>query len=213
MWDYLPYGEVIYDNSSHSHFLHMYITAEKGYAFPRDTDSIRIMVNGNEIGLYSYTVATPAANKLELWITFDSNLRRKVSFADDVFGAAPPAQYVANGDCAVRPEDPIAYGHTFCGWYTDPACTISYDFSKPVTADIILYAKWTEGGFMKGDFNGNGKIEVDDALAALRIAAKLAEATGDDLVIGDIDGNGKIEVDDALAILRVAAKLAPPESL
>ena len=68
-------------------------------------------------------------------------------------------------------------------------------------------------GALKGDFNRNGKIEVDDALAALRIAAKLAEASGDDLLIGDIDGNGKIEVDDALAILRVAARLADPSSL
>ena len=59
----------------------------------------------------------------------------------------------------------------------------------------------------------DGEITVADALAALRIAAKLAEASGDDLLIGDIDGNGKIEVDDALAILRVAAKLAGPSSL
>ena len=66
---------------------------------------------------------------------------------------------------------------------------------------------------LKGDFNGNGKIEVDDALAALRIAAKLAESTPEAIAIGDIDGNGAIEVNDALSILRVAAKLASPSSL
>ena len=65
----------------------------------------------------------------------------------------------------------------------------------------------------KGDPTGNGKIEVDDALAALRVAAKLAEPTDELLAACDIDGNGKIEVDDALAILRVAAKLADESSL
>ena len=65
----------------------------------------------------------------------------------------------------------------------------------------------------KGDPTGNGKIEVDDALAALRVAAKLAEPTEELLAACDIDGNGRIEVDDALAILRGAAKLADESSL
>ena len=65
----------------------------------------------------------------------------------------------------------------------------------------------------KGDPTGNGKIEVDDALAALRVAAKLAEPTEELLAACDIDGNGKVEVNDALAILRVAAKLADESSL
>ena len=61
---------------------------------------------------------------------------------------------------------------------------------------------------MKGDFDFDGKITVSDALAALRIAAKLAEETPEALLIGDTDGDGEITVADALAILRVAAKLA-----
>ena len=65
----------------------------------------------------------------------------------------------------------------------------------------------------KGDANGDGNISVDDALAALRVAARLAEPTEELLAACDIDGNGSIDVSDALAILRVAARLAPPESL
>ena len=67
--------------------------------------------------------------------------------------------------------------------------------------------------YKKGDMVEDGKIEVNDALAALRIAAKLAVTSERDLLIGDIDGNGKIEVNDALSILRVAAKLADESSL
>ena len=59
----------------------------------------------------------------------------------------------------------------------------------------------------KGDSDGDGRITVSDALAALRIAAKLVEPTADDFAVLDIDGDGKIAVNDALAVLRVAAKL------
>ena len=67
-----------------------------------------------------------------------------------------------------------------------------------------------EGGeqeYTKGDLDGDGEITVSDALRALRIAARLAEATPELLAIGDADGDGVITVADALAILRVAAKL------
>ena len=84
---------------------------------------------------------------------------------------------------------------------------------KPASVFFIVVDTSEVSPLMKGDFNGNGKIEVDDALAALRIAAKLAAETPEAIAIGDIDGNGKVEVDDALAILRVAAKLADVSSL
>jgi len=60
----------------------------------------------------------------------------------------------------------------------------------------------------KGDPDGDGKITVADALAALRIAARLAEADELSLLWGDIDADGEITVSDALAILRVAANMA-----
>ena len=63
------------------------------------------------------------------------------------------------------------------------------------------------GELMKGDFDFDGEITVADALAALRIAAKLAAETPESILIGDVDGDGHVTVADALAILRVAAKL------
>ncbi|MBO4584822.1 MAG: metallophosphoesterase [Clostridia bacterium] len=60
----------------------------------------------------------------------------------------------------------------------------------------------------KGDLDRDGEITVSDALAALRIAAKLAEETPDALRLGDADGDGSVTVSDALAILRVAVGLA-----
>ena len=65
----------------------------------------------------------------------------------------------------------------------------------------------------KGDFDSDGEITVADALAALRIAAKLVDETPDAIAIGDVDGDGHVTVADALSILRVAAKLADESSL
>ena len=60
---------------------------------------------------------------------------------------------------------------------------------------------------MKGDMDKDGEISVGDALIALRIAARLTEATDEYVLIGDVDGDDEITVGDALKILRVAAKL------
>lgn len=40
--------------------------------------------------------------------------------------------------------DPNACYATFAGWYTDPECTVAYDFNTAVTSSFILYAKWTD---------------------------------------------------------------------
>ena len=56
---------------------------------------------------------------------------------------------------------------------------------------------------VKGDLDGDGEVTVSDALRALRMAARLAEA--DDAA--DVDGDGEVTVSDALAILRAAVGL------
>ena len=42
------------------------------------------------------------------------------------------------------PEEPIAEGYNFCGWYKEGACENEWDFGKEkVTEDTTLFAKWT----------------------------------------------------------------------
>jgi len=52
-------------------------------------------------------------------------------------------------------------GFTFNGWYTDPECTVPYDFDTPVTEDIDLYAGWVSHKYTL-HANG-GKFVTDDA--------------------------------------------------
>lgn len=55
-------------------------------------------------------------------------------------GSDVPEQIRANA-AATKPDSRKA-GYTLVGWYTDEACTAAYDFAKPVTDNITLYAKW-----------------------------------------------------------------------
>ena len=68
-----------------------------------------------------------------------------VTFDANGHGTAPAAQTVTDGGTAVKPADPTETGWTFGGWYTDAACTAAFDFSTPVTGNVKLFAKWTEG--------------------------------------------------------------------
>lgn len=53
---------------------------------------------------------------------------------------------------------------------------------------------------------------VADALAVLRIAAKLVKLDPESIQAVDFDNDGKVTVADALAVLRVAAKLCDPSA-
>ena len=50
---------------------------------------------------------------------------------------------VAAGGLLTEPTDPTRTGYTFDAWYSDPELTDEYDFTAPVEANMVLYAKWT----------------------------------------------------------------------
>ena len=82
-----------------------------------------------------------------------------------------------------------------------------------ISATLPVTVKPEAPAYKPGDMDHDDEITVADALKALRIAAKLVEASAEDMQIGDVDHDGEITVADALKILRVAAKLATEDSL
>ena len=42
---------------------------------------------------------------------------------------------------------PTVEGYTFDGWYTDAAYTTEFDFTKPITGDTKIYARWTANDY------------------------------------------------------------------
>ena len=51
---------------------------------------------------------------------------------------------LVGGDLVDEPEAPSRDGYVFKGWFTDAACTETWDFSAPVTKSMTLYAGWAE---------------------------------------------------------------------
>ena len=67
-------------------------------------------------------------------------------------GTAIEPQYVRNGKTAIEPEVPTKEEHRFVAWYVDSELSEIYDFTQPVTRDVVLYAGWKEvGGMIEGD--------------------------------------------------------------
>lgn len=95
-----------------------------------------------------------------------------VKFAVDGGTPAPEIQTIDKNKTVKKPDtNPSKPGFTFKGWYTDENFTTQYDFTKPVTENLTLYAKYeanpgtvvkhtvsfdTDGG------TGVGPVEVED---------------------------------------------------
>jgi hypothetical protein len=57
-----------------------------------------------------------------------------------------------------------------------------------------------------GDVNGDGKVNVSDAMITLRYAVKKITAADLNVKAADVNSDGKVNVSDAMQILRYAVK-------
>ena len=67
-------------------------------------------------------------------------------------------EFVKHGETATGYANPSREGFKFAGWYVDPDCTTAYDFTQPVTNNMILYAKWEANVYLVQFNNGYGGI-------------------------------------------------------
>ena len=98
--------------------------------------------------------------------------RNTVSF-DSNGGSAVSIQIVIQGDCAAEPADPARTGYIFKGWkYADE----DFDFSSPITQDIMLEAQW-EAIKYKIKFNGGASTagSMPDQEFTYDVEAELSE--------------------------------------
>ncbi len=88
-----------------------------------------------------YTFDTMPNNNLVLyakWVAPEYTVSFNLNGGD---GTTPDSQTVEKYKVADEPDEPTREHYTFDGWYT--ADGERYDWSKPVTEDVELYAHWT----------------------------------------------------------------------
>lgn len=116
---------------------------------PIDTDKLTIpTVEGFTFdGWYADAAHTTEFN-FSTPITGDTTIYAKwtaknyeVSFITE-HGKTPTSQNVPYNETADDPGTLTEEGYTFIGWYADEAHKTKFDFTKPITGDTKVYAKW-----------------------------------------------------------------------
>lgn len=160
---------------------------------------IDISVNGSE---------NIAGGRIEL--NFNSNVVMVDSIVEGDFGQ--PVASINNDDgvarIAVAAPMPIgkyssvfARVRFFCHRQGSTMLMIKFAELNDVHGNIIL-PKLKDGSitvfFLKGDLNGNGKLDTGDATLILRMVVGLEPVN----MLGDMNGNGRIDTGDATILLR-----------
>ncbi len=90
-----------------------------------------------------YNFATPVEADITLHAAWDAAPTAFNVVFDSAGGTPVDSQRVHAGETVAPPLDPTRDGHRFAGWYLGNA-DAPYDFSSPVTQDLVLVAHWIE---------------------------------------------------------------------
>ena len=66
-----------------------------------------------------------------------------------------------------------------------------------------------EAGYTLGDVDGNGKVNINDALELLNFLAEKTVLEGNNLKAADVDKTGAVNINDALKLLNYLAEKIP----
>ena len=101
-----------------------------------------VLTPTNARGLVTYDYRfSDAYEPLNAQVRFDAP-SFTVAF-DTNGGSGNTVVSVVSGKTVTAPAAPTRTGYTFNGWYTAKDGGSKYDFSKPVTGNLTLYAHWT----------------------------------------------------------------------
>lgn len=114
-----------------------------------------------------------------------------VTFKDGVSRDVISQQTIYRGFSAVEPQLPTHTGLVFYGW--------SADFSN-IQSNLTVYANF-DMPYLIGDADGNGAVELTDALSILRYSMGVNQP-GLVLAACDINGDGIVDSVDALMLMR-----------
>lgn len=110
-------------------------------------------------------------------------------------GSEVEAQQVKDGETANEPEAPAKEGYTFGGWFEDGTCVVAFDFATPITADVKVYAKWTE---VKADQPAFNDAKTANGVAVTVSAPEGVFPKGSYLSVESVPVSAQSMVDEAV---------------
>ncbi|MBO4422519.1 MAG: InlB B-repeat-containing protein [Clostridia bacterium] len=114
-----------------------------------------------------------------------------------------------NNPRAATLATPKRVGYEFVGWFTSASGGTQVDSDTEITGNMMVYARWKSDGSgivtLKGDVNGDGKINNKDVVALFRYVS--SGESGADMDVYDFNGDGKINNKDVVALFRYVSSL------
>lgn len=95
---------------------------------------------------------------------------------------------------------------SYAGFDFNTVWTMEGDEGYPY-AELRSIPIFESSPVISGDMDGNGTVNITDAVLALRCAMGLITPTPEQNAAGDMDGNGVISIADAIMVLRAAMGL------
>ena len=103
---------------------------------------------------------------------------------DSQGGSEVTAPDITVGSTITEPAQPTRECYSFTGWYQDAACTALWDFTTPVSGNLVLYAGWSPissgsgggGSSSSGTVSGSGSHVTISAGSGSVTAAQMTQA-------------------------------------
>ena len=154
-------------------------------AVPRFTGT-HVVYAGDDAGSATEADASADATYANKYVKIEPVCTVTVNYGID--GVNNKEIAVTKGD-TISLENPVIDGYLFMGWFTDTTYQTVFDFTKPITANTTIYAKFADYEGDKTELNNKidaaksdlqAKIDaVNSALAGKADAATLAQAITD----------------------------------
>lgn len=122
-------------------------------------------------------------------------------------------EYVKYGGTPGNIEEPVIPGNTLLGWSTVHRGTVFFDFTKPLTADVTLYAYWETyipvySGYYQGIDDLTGEALIDALREIVTDGLQLVTYGDARYRLGDTDADPKKKGNLILVYTRVSVAAA-----
>ena len=91
---------------------------------------------------YKFSVTDTVSGSTKVLVKYTSVSQPAITATFVTANGMPPVVQEVTGGYVQKPADPTYDGYNFLGWFTEMDGGVLFDFTRPVTESITLYAHW-----------------------------------------------------------------------